>query len=89
MRLFNDCAEKNHAEVNKTSRTSGWGKCVAELERTPAVVTRLSVYDTLLTCFQYGAPNRRFTSEMGQNTILLWMECGARRPSRMGLRLKD
>ncbi len=61
----------------------------ADLERTPAAVTRHSFYDTPLTCFQYGALNRRFTSEMGRNTIPLWMECGARRPGRMGLRLTD
>lgn len=30
------------------SWTIGWGNCVAELQRTPAAVTQLSVYDTLL-----------------------------------------
>lgn len=45
-----------------------------------AAVTRYSFYDTPLTCFQYGAPNRRFTSEMGRNAIPLGMEFGARRP---------
>lgn len=55
-----------------------------DLEITSVGMTHHSLCDTALTCFQYGAPNERFTSEMGQNTVPLWMECGARRPNRMG-----
>ena len=37
-------------------------------------VTHRSLYDALLTWFQYGAANRRFTPEMGRNAIPLAME---------------
>lgn len=75
--------------VVKSSWLTDDSRVSADLERTPAAVTRHSFYDTPLTCFQYGAPNRRFTSEMGRDTIPLWMECGARSSCRMGLRLTD
>lgn len=59
----------------------------ADMKRSIVAVTCDSFYDTLLTCFQYGAPKYCFTSQMGWNTIPLGIECGARRPGRMGLRL--
>lgn len=91
--VFNYCVQTQHAEINIMSMVKPEESTVttarADLERTLAAVTRHSLYDTPLTCFQYGAPNQRFTSEMGRNTIPLRMECGARRPGRMGLRLTD
>lgn len=57
----------------------------SDLDRTSAAGTHNSFNDTTLTCFQCGAPNRYFTSEIRRDTIPLWVECGAWRPGHVGL----
>ena len=61
--------------TNPVSTLIGLQKTVVSTWRAGwRAVTHRSLYDALLTWFQYGAANRRFTPEMGRNAIPLAME---------------